>query len=673
MTSKGEITMPTPAQTAKKNSSRKRKRTLDARADTLDFRDRMFEPSLIEVPTEISLDSYRRIEVPILDQGQEGACTGFGLATVIHYLLRTRQIFPDKSDVSPRMLYNMARRYDQWPGANYSGSSARGAMKGWHKHGVCSSQYWVYDSKRDKQDKKLFCSRYEEALRRPLGAYLRVNHKDIIAMHSAISEVKILYATSAVHEGWDDVDKDGLIYWSESNELTGGHAFAIVAYDENGFWIQNSWGTDWGREGFAQISYDDWLANGTDVWVARLGAPISLHKRVSTSLGVGAPAEGTRSYVFSNLRPHIISLGNDGEFRPEGTYGTSEEDVLELFDNLESRVAQEGGPEHLVIYAHGGLTAEDSAVQKIADLRVPLLGVGVYPIELIWKTDFWSTAKDILQDAIKQRRPEGILDSTKDFMLDRLDDAIEPIARALGGKTLWDEMKENAELASTGNGGLVLLSRRIEALLKKTPSLKVHLVGHSAGSIMLGGLVRNLHKQKILISTCTLWAPACTTKFFRDNYLPAISEKAVENFCVFALTDDAERKDNCANVYHKSLLYLVSNAFEEFLRQPQLGKKKTNPPRHSGEPILGMARWIKADLDPAERQWDLVLSPNTNKEGRQQGSRSISHGGFDDDSATLKATLARILGRAEIDADFSKGSRSMMSNRSTRAALTQQS
>jgi len=32
--------------------------------------------------TEIPLDDYREYGVPILDQGMEGACTGFGLATV---------------------------------------------------------------------------------------------------------------------------------------------------------------------------------------------------------------------------------------------------------------------------------------------------------------------------------------------------------------------------------------------------------------------------------------------------------------------------------------------------------------------------------------------------------------------------------------------------------------
>src|SRR6185295_1662813 len=118
-----------------KKTSKPTKRTLDARPDTLDFRDRIFVPTLVEVSTELRLKDYKDVGVPILDQGAEGACTGFGLATVANFLLKRRAVVPDPNPVSPRMLYNVARRYDEWPGENYSGSSARGAMKAWHKHG----------------------------------------------------------------------------------------------------------------------------------------------------------------------------------------------------------------------------------------------------------------------------------------------------------------------------------------------------------------------------------------------------------------------------------------------------------------------------------------------------------------------------------------------------------
>jgi hypothetical protein len=38
----------------------------------------MYVPTLVEVPPERPLTDYQKHGVPILDQGQEGACTGFG-------------------------------------------------------------------------------------------------------------------------------------------------------------------------------------------------------------------------------------------------------------------------------------------------------------------------------------------------------------------------------------------------------------------------------------------------------------------------------------------------------------------------------------------------------------------------------------------------------------------
>jgi hypothetical protein len=644
-----------------------RTRVLDARPDTLDFRDRMFEPTLIEVPTERPLEAYRQAGIPILDQGTEGACTGFGLAAVVHYLLRTRSHVPDEAEVSPRMLYNMARRYDEWPGEGYSGSSARGAMKGWHKHGVCSRAHWVYDRAVEGQDSKLFSARYEDALRRPLGAYFRVNHKDLIAMHAAIAEVGILYATAQVHEGWQNVGRDGVVAWEPDTTIVGGHAFAIVAYDHEGFWIQNSWADDWGKDGFAHVTYDDWLANGSDVWVARLGAPIVLRARESVSRGAAVASQGTRSYVFCDLRPHMVSLGNNGELRTDGTYGTSADDVKEIFGQISARVGTgEPNPiEHLVLYAHGGLTAEDSAIQKVADLRPALLGAGVYPLSFIWRTDLWTTLRNILQDAIRRRRPEGFLDNAKDFMLDRLDDGLEPVARAAGGRRVWAEMQQNAVLASERGGGLLVVLNEVRKLVARHPRLRVHLVGHSAGSLLLGGLVsaNQAAAKPVSFATCTMWAPACTMDFYRERYLPAMRGGSLKDFAIFTLTDRAEQDDDCANIYHKSLLYLVSHAFERELRRPWFG-------RGEGEPLLGMEKYVR-QLPERDRPTEWVLSPNSVPDGRPGSSRATTHGGFDDDGATLKATLARILGTSTGKAVFPHH-QSEATRRERREAIMQQ-
>ncbi len=38
--------------------------------------------------------------------------------------------------------------------------------------------------------------------------------------------------------------------------LSGGHAVTAFAYDQNGVWILNSWGSEWGRGGWAELSWD---------------------------------------------------------------------------------------------------------------------------------------------------------------------------------------------------------------------------------------------------------------------------------------------------------------------------------------------------------------------------------------------------------------------------------
>lgn len=610
------------------------RRVLDARPDTLDFRDLMYTPTLVEVPTHVPLDDYMDYDVPILDQGSEGACTGFGLATVANYLLLRRRVVPDSVPVSARMFYELARRYDEWPGENYSGSSARGAMKGWHKHGVCSAELFPDKPARKNNPLGLTDARTSDALRRPLGAYFRVNHKDIVAMHSALAEVGVLYVTCTVHAGWDDVGTDGAI--TQSSTITGGHAFAIVAFDDRGFWLQNSWGTSWGRRGFARISYDDWLENGTDAWVARLGAPVTLRKLESIASVHAATSAQSNAYSFADLRAHIVSVGNNGTLKAGGDYGSTPAELAQVFDQDMPRVMKDWDKPRILLYAHGGLVSEQAAAQRLAEYRPPLLGSDVYPLAFIWRTDYWTTITNILKDAMSRRRPEGVLDATKDFMFDRLDDALEPVARVLTGKSAWDEMKQNALAASDPGGAAVLVADQLKALANKMPGLEIHMVGHSAGSILLAPVVKLLTDRGLKVQTCTLWAPACTMDLFRSTYLPAMQKGKLGKLAVFALNDKTERDDNCGKIYNKSLLYLVSDAFE---------KKPRIPLFREGEPILGMERWIDADLRKTFQELgaELVLAPNNAPADSQSASNAMHHGDFDDDEKTVMSTFRRIV------------------------------
>jgi hypothetical protein len=619
---------------AKARRKRAATRTLDALPDTVDFRDKMFVPTLVEVPPESDLGAFRQARVPVLDQGREGACTGFGLATVVNYLLRAGRYRRDADEVSARMLYVMARRYDEWPGEKYEGSSARGAVKGWHKHGACARRLWRDDSRAVDAD----ADQAADALKRPLGAYFRVNHKDLVGMHSAIAEAGILFATARVHTGWMDV-KTGDTDIRYSPNLLGGHAFAIVGFDRQGFWIQNSWGPRWGSGGLARIGYSDWLENGTDVWVARLGAPVDLRQPDAAARMRSSAPRSYESYVYAELRPHIVVAGNDGKLSDKGTYGLTREGLRSVVRSHLPKTVAGWSKKRVLLYAHGGLVPQDYAVQYVANYRADMLAAEVYPLAVIWRSDAWTTIGNILKDAMSRRRDEGVLDAAKDFMLDRVDDMLEPVARQLGGKALWDEMKENATAAaSKADGAARLAAGHLADAFAAGEIEELHLAGHSAGAVLLAPLAKRLADSGMPIRTLTLWAPACTIDLFNDAYVPLIEGGGIENFDLYTLDDKTERDDTCRNIYNKSLLYLVSAAFEEDARIPLPESLGGRP----GTPLLGLARDVeklpKAFWRGARRRW--IVAP-----GDPQ-SDARHHGDFDNDEATLIATLERITGGA---------------------------
>ncbi|HIC80050.1 MAG TPA: peptidase C1 [Kiloniellaceae bacterium] len=619
--------------------------------DPLDLRDLMYESSLSELP--FSLD-HRPYVPRVLDQGREGACTGFGLAAVVNFLHYNRSEFSEarrrryrsqKNGASARMLYEMAKRYDEWEGENYDGSSIRGAMKGWSRHGVCSWGDWPYET---DDPGRLTPQRQLAALKHPLGAYYRVRHLHLNQMQSALNEVGILYASAAVHEGWYEVNKrSGRIPYRSAK--VGGHAFAIVGYDERGFWVQNSWGPTWGLKGFCHLGYDDWLENGYDCWVARLGVPTAALAEEGTRLR-GRVADFDyiphESVVLENIRPHFVNLGNDGRFSSTGLYSSDEREVDEVvLEGFKETSAAWEGPKKLLVYCHGGLNSEKASAARIASLRPTFLANQIYPLHFMWETGFGDAVSGIVEDAFRKGRFKGWGSELKERFFDLVDEGVELGARGLG-KPVWSQMKQNAALASTDpEGGARYTAARIKACFAELDgTAELHLVGHSAGSIFLAHLIPVLKALEMPVKTLTLYAPACSTALFEDTILRELGE-TVERCAVFNLTDATERDDSVGSVYHKSLLYLVSEAFEAKRGTPLLGMEaflETGPGakarRALGKPVFDNGKSVVRGFNlPA------AFKP---------ASESTTHGGFDNDEATLNATLRLVTGRQRLARPF---------------------
>lgn len=616
-----------------------------ARPDEIDVRDRPYRPAIGSAPPPTLFPKHA---LPVKYQGDTMACTGFALSLVVEHLLlasgRER-----KPAISPYMLYSMARRYDEYPGSSEDkGSSLRGAMKGWFKHGACREPLFP-GLEMPAASKSLADDWWFDAVKRPLGAYYRIDHKAITDMHAALNEVGILYASAGCHSGWDEgieltalkkrptsftEPRKGIweIPVKGGHARHSGHAFAIVGYNERGFLIQNSWGTDWGSYGYAILSYDDWIANAMDCWVAQLGVVTQDHTAISKSISLRTDAAGrvalAASEVLRNreLSPFIVNMGNNGALSNSGVFRTRPDDVRAIVDVQLAQARKQWGLQDGVvdvcIFAHGGLVGE-SAAADIAAQWIPMLyEQKIFPIFLMWETDFFTTALNCIDDAIRDvPRSTAAGSSMAAWWNERLERVL-----SRPGTRIWGEMKQNADAMSAYKpgvpddeqaGAVLLYGHFKHGVADKR--IRMHFVGHSAGSIVASLMIDRLAQEGLRFESVSFLAPAVRVDTFERCVRPHLESGVVRRYQQFHLSERAEQQDHTCGPYRRSLLYLVSESFE--------GGSTT--------PILGMQRFFD-DVAPKLPNTTVFVSPGP-------VSASTTHGGFDDDPGTRGQVVKFIL------------------------------
>lgn len=611
-----------------------------ARPDAIDFRDRPFTPNISVTPRACL---FPKIELPIKHQGDTKACTGFALSSVVEHLLSVSGREP-AIEVSPFMLYSMARRYDEFPGSMLDeGSSLRGALKGWFKHGVCSHALWGPCVDMPKVPSDPSEDWWLDAVKRPLGAYYRVAPDNIGDMHAALNEVGILYASAGCHSGWDqgfgatsctgrpDSFRDiwRIPVQGGSRVAHPGHAFAIVGYDENGFLVHNSWGTGWGTHGYAILTYDDWLANAMDCWVAQLGVVTQEHRTLSRASTLRTDAEGRVQLAASEvlrdreLSPFILNVGNNGRLSNSGVFRTQPDDVRAMVDvhlaEARKRWGLQDQPVDVCVYAHGGIVSETEASAVAARWIPRLYEQRIFPVFLMWETDFWTTVINCLEDAVNgiPRTTGGLGDSLKRWWNERLERLL-----SRPGTLLWNEVKQNADAISSeedAEAGGTLLYQHFKQSVEHG-RVRMHLVGHSAGSIVHSRIVPRLVERGMHFESISFMAPGVRVDSFDQLVRPHLLSGAVKRYQQFHLTDRAELDDGTCGPYRRSILYLVSEAFEGGAAVPLLGMQKY------ADAALGGLPNVKVHAAPGAV------------------SAATTHGAFDEDEGTLRAVIDFIKG-----------------------------
>jgi pimeloyl-ACP methyl ester carboxylesterase len=251
----------------------------------------------------------------------------------------------------------------------------------------------------------------------------------------------------------------------------------------------------------------------------------------------------------------------------------------------------------------------------------------IYPYHLMYDTGLLEELKDVItgrRQAAESRA--GGLPDWLDWLVER--------ATRVPGRALWREMKAGARLPfDEANAGTQALAAFVLAMRGATRRKKLHLVGHSTGMILLSHLLQRFGAlaPEATIDTVSLLAPAGTLDLFGSHVQPLLKRTApdfrIREATIYNLTDKLEQDDEVTKAYNKSLLYLVSNAFEEEI-----------PAK-----ILGMENFSK--LIERRKIPRLTIHYSQGKVPGAQITASETHGGFDNDPLTMNHVLRRVLGR----------------------------
>ncbi len=339
------------------------------------------------------------------------------------------------------------------------------------------------------------------------------------------------------------------------------------------------------------------------------------------------------------LRGHVINLHN-GNLSGGGVFQTTEQDVARLLGELlPAEVAlrrASGERARLLFYAHGGLVDEREGLDAVL-ARLPFWRANrIYPVCFVWETGLRESLADVFRRA---RRAAGAARRGPG-----LDTVIERLARPLG-LPLWTQMKRSAGRAAAPGGGTALVAQATRALWDTShDALEIHAAGHSAGSVFLAAFLPTLletppagrRRRPLHVRTAHLLAPAITTNHFHATLHPLVGPaRAIRSLVMYTMRESLERRDPSLRPYSRSLLYLVSRAFESEAPTPLLGLEESV----RQDPELVECFGLDGRQGPAMALWATTADDAAPRDRTQ----STTHAGFDDDPATLESLVRRVL------------------------------
>ena len=239
--------------------------------DSPDPRDRIFAAHPMHLPGSFGVPSsvdFSAAYPPCLTQGNSNTCTSNATANALFYLLRLNnsQVATPQSRL---FVYWNGRTLAGIPTSQDTGLSIRDAMRSVSQFNSVPETAWPFDPVTER----VFLQPSPEACK--LGAipdsfaYESIP-QDELHIKSALAQQRPVVLGILLKESFYSVP-DGVA--TMTGKDVGWHAVAIVGYEDTTrrFKLQNSWGPNWGQNGFFTLPYEYVLdpATASDIWTLK--------------------------------------------------------------------------------------------------------------------------------------------------------------------------------------------------------------------------------------------------------------------------------------------------------------------------------------------------------------------------------------------------------------------
>jgi len=239
--------------------------------DVPDARDIYYSaPRDISIMPAINMQEYCP---PVWDQGTLGSCTANAILAA-HQFEQIKLFSISESVMLSRLFLYYNEREMEGSVSIDRGAQIRSGMKSLVSQGACPELEWPYNITAFTTKPSPQC--YESALKYKIVQYQRVG-QSLAELQSCLMSRPFVCGI-AIYDSFksDQVARTGIVPMPNlfRERMLGGHAIMCVGYD-NGtgrFRMRNSWGTEWGQNGYFEIPYE-YLTNrnlSADFWTIQM-------------------------------------------------------------------------------------------------------------------------------------------------------------------------------------------------------------------------------------------------------------------------------------------------------------------------------------------------------------------------------------------------------------------